>query len=147
MPKPRARPEFDGVAVPIKREMENAGFTARFMGKKFYLRNPNGYGGRWISAVPKGTPDWYYHHAERKLSVWVETKASGEQLTPEQAAFLADHAGSETQAVCWDDVALCRLWLIHEGLLQMVGGIAHYPDGIHNIRWSQFPVTEEEWSS
>lgn len=144
MPKPRARPEFDTVAVPIKREMENAGFRSAFLGKTVWN------GRIWVSAVPKGIPDWMFWHPERKITVFVETKRPGEKPTPGQAAFIADHQGSETQAVCWDDPSQCSLWLQHEGLkVYHVDGertIAHYPHGIHRVPDPN--VTEEqEWSS
>lgn len=136
----RQRPEFDTVAVPIKREMENAGFVARFLGKTMWSQSR-----LWVSAVPRDTPDWYYHHPIRKLSIWVETKAPGEKPTPGQAAFLEDHAGSETQAVCWDRVEECIGWLAREGLYDLRFGKAYYPYGIHRVPDPN--VTEEEWSS
>lgn len=141
---PRARPEFDGVAVPIKREMENAGFKSAFLGKTIWVPDRFG-GGRWVSAVPKGILDWLYWHPERKLTVFVETKAPGEQPTPGQAAFLADHAGSETQAVCWDAVEPCKVWLQQEGLRtwSLLDGV-RYPFGIHNPVVASGPIDFED---
>lgn len=147
MPSPRrARPEFDGVVVPVRQEMENAGFRVRFLGKKHRVR------GLWISSVPTGIPDVYAYHPERKISVWCELKAPGKQLRPEQRAFLADHAGSETQAVCWDSVAECVEWLHREGLRSVTRDattlkpIVHYPAGIHSPI-TQTDTMEEEWLS
>lgn len=138
----RARPEFDTVVVPIRNEMENAGFRVRFLGKKHRVR------GLWVSSVPTGIPDIYAYHPERKLSVWIEAKAPGKPLRPEQRAFLADHAGSETQAVCWDSVAECIDWLTREGLrAQPIRQRPHYPYGIH-AKPNDSPDPEAQvWSS
>lgn len=140
MPKPqRDNPEWR-VAVAIKKEMENAGFRGYFVGKKVFN------GRMWVSAVPKNLPDWYYHHPDRKLSVWVETKAPGEQPTPGQAQFIEDHRGSETQAVYWDDVAECVAWLEREGLRFIEPGTLRplYPAGIHNPVVASGPIDFED---
>lgn len=145
MSKPRKRqrnrPEFDTVVVPVLNELRNAGFKAEFLGKTIWN------GRVWISAVPPHFPDVYAYHPERKLSLWAELKAKGEKPTPGQRAFLEDHAGSETQAVCWDDVELCKLWLEHEGLRVHpwgAGPYPYYPHGIHRAPDAGGPVTWEE---
>lgn len=137
----RHRPEFDTVVVPIRKELENAGFRVRFIGKTHRA------GTAWISNVPNGLPDVYAYHPERKVSVWIEAKAPGKPLRPGQRAFIEDHAGSETQAVCWDDLNICVEWLHLNGLrCYDADGKAQYPAGIHRV--PDHNVTEEqEWQS
>lgn len=45
---------------------------------------------RGYSKMPAGWPDLFARHVEKRVCVWIETKAPGENLRPEQVDFQLD---------------------------------------------------------
>ena len=103
-PKPRGNPEAQ-VGFAIDERMAEAGFHVHDFSRKVFTA------GVWVSAVTTGTPDRYYWHPDGR-NIWVELKAPGGELRPEQAAFIAGHAHSPIEAVCWDSEAEAMAWLV-----------------------------------
>ena len=101
--KPRSNPEAQ-VGFQIDARMAEAGFHVHDFSRKVFTA------GVWVSAVTTGTPDRYYWNEDGR-SIWVELKAPGGELRPEQAAFLEGHKANPVEAVCWSSVEEAERWL------------------------------------
>ena len=102
-PKPRGNPEAL-VGFAIDERMAEAGFQV------FDLSKHRKSGGVWVSAVTKGMSDRYYAHPDGR-SIFVELKAPGGKLRPEQEAFRDLHRHNPIEVVCWSSVEEAEQWL------------------------------------